>query len=98
MIENDPAPDPNDVREILRRNAERQRQCETMPPVDPRYKSPRYRRTRDALLAMLIVDTPLLFVAWRVGPGDPYAFVGTLAAVGLFTAWVSWKAWFLNTR
>ena len=89
-------PDPNDVRELLRRTAASQ-QANAAPMEVSKYKSRSRLRTRRALLALAVVDPPLLLIAWHVGPREPYAFVASLSTFALLTSWISWNAWFLNT-
>jgi hypothetical protein len=91
-----PGADPNDVRELLKRNVASEKATESQIDVS-NYKSRSRLRTRKALLALLLVDPPLLLLAWHAGPREPYAFVASLSAFALLTSWICWNAWFLNT-
>jgi len=91
-----PGADPNDARELLKRNVASQQAGEAQMDVS-KYKSHSRLRARKALLALLLVNPPLLLLAWHFGPREPYLFVASVSAFALFTSWICWNTWFLNT-
>jgi hypothetical protein len=87
---------PADVHAILRQNAEHdQRAGWYHVPVTRDRKA--LRRLVGYLVALLVIDVPLGWIAWGCGHTDPIPFVAALAGMGLFTGRLTWETWFLRT-
>lgn len=60
--------------------------------------SKRRRRVRNYWLALAAVDIPLgAFAVW-IGHGAAIPFVCAIAALAMFTSWLTWEAFFLRTH
>jgi len=85
-----------DVHGMLRANAERDLATGGYS-VKPGGGTRLRRRILAYCAALVAVDAPLSFVAWRSGHADPFPFVFSLAGIAYFTAQLTWEAWFLRT-
>jgi hypothetical protein len=86
----------NEVHDILRANAERDK-AHGWYRVKPGGAAKLRRRIMAYVGALVAVDAPLSYVAWRSGHADPFPFVFALAGIAYFTAQLTWEAWFLRT-
>jgi hypothetical protein len=85
-----------DVHEMLRTNTESEI-AKGGYRVKPGDGTRLRRRVLTYCAALVAVDAPLSFVAWRSGHADPVPFVFSLAGMAYFTAQLTWEAWFLRT-
>lgn len=85
-----------DVHAILRQNAERDQRAGWYHVPVTRDRKAR-RRLTGYLVALLVVDGPLGWIAWGCGHTDPIPFVAALSGIGLFTGRLTWETWFLRT-
>jgi hypothetical protein len=58
----------------------------------------RRRRVRNYWLLLAVVDLPLGWFAWKLGPGAAIPYVCALGGIGMFTAVLTWHTWFLRTE
>jgi hypothetical protein len=98
----DPAADPTgvvappDIPALLRQNAEHDRRAGWYHVPATRDAKQRRRLTR-YLVALVLVDLPLGWIAWGCGHTDPFPFVAALAGLALYTSRLTWETWFLRT-
>jgi hypothetical protein len=85
-----------DVHAILRQNAEHDQRAGWYHVPVTRDRKAR-RRLTEYVVALLVVDLPLAWIAWSCGPTDPLPFAVALAGMGLFTGRLTWETWFLRT-
>jgi hypothetical protein len=60
--------------------------------------SKRRRRVRNYWLALAAVDIPLGAFAFWIGHGAAIPFVCAIAALAMFTSWLTWETFFLRTH
>jgi len=87
----------NDVRSVLREEQARQEKAglfETGPLDD----SVRRRRLRRYGIVMGMTGISAGTIAVLTGPRDPLPFTLTVAAFGAFSAWLTWRTFFLRTH
>ncbi|MEO7412497.1 MAG: hypothetical protein ABIZ81_04000 [Opitutaceae bacterium] len=100
---NSPANRPNEVHAILQQNLERDH-AGSWYDVSLRPNLKRRRRIWAFWLALIAVDVPLGFLAWKLAAhvrhdqGAAIIFVFAIAGVAMFTAVVVWQTWFLRTE
>ena len=88
---------PNDVHALLQLNQKTDVAVgwfQFAPGSDERRK----RRLRFFWTALILVDGPLGYFAWRIGHENAVPFVFVVAGVAMFTAVLIWHSWFLNTE
>ena len=94
---NAPANVPNEVHAMLRLNQERDQAAgwyKVSLAPDPR----RIRRVRNFWIALVLVDAPLGALAWFIGHDAAIPFVCAVGGIGMFTAVLIWRTWFLRTE
>jgi hypothetical protein len=87
---------PVDVPAILRQNAEHDQRAGWYHVPVTRDRKAR-RRLGGYVVALLVVDGPLGWIAWGCGHTAPFPFIAALAGIGLFTGRLTWETWFLRT-
>ena len=87
----------NEVRDTLREEHERERKAGlfAMGPLDD---SVHRRRLRRYWLLMACINLPAGAIAVLTGPGNPFLFTFALAAIGYFSASLTWRTFWLRTR
>jgi hypothetical protein len=94
---NEVRPRANDVHGHLRENYQHDRAAGgyDLGPLDD--SKPR-RRIRNYCLAMLLINLPLGLAAASFGPGAPLPFVGSIGAMGMLSALLTWNTFFFRTH
>ena len=86
--------DPNDVYAVLQGN----RRVEKKQGLDEfEIKQIKSRRKRDYWLLMITVESTLAVVA-VLGHSNPFVLVGSVAAMGLFGASITWVMWQIMSK
>jgi hypothetical protein len=60
--------------------------------------SKRLRRIRNYWIAIVLFDTPFALFAFWIGHGAAIPFVCSIAAIALFTTYLTWQTFFLRTH
>jgi hypothetical protein len=87
----------NEVHTILRENLQRDIAAGhyDLGELDD---SKRRRRIRNYWLALVAFDGPFSLIAYSIGPGAAIPFVCSLAAIAMFTSYLTWHTFFLRTH
>ncbi len=87
----------NEIHEILRENLKRDIAAGAyeLGVLDD---SKRLRRIRNYWIAIVVFDTPFALFAYWIGHGAAIPFVCSIAAIALFTSYLTWQTFFLRTH
>ena len=86
----------NEVHDTLKSNYERDRATGAFHVVAGPNKK-RQREIRNYCIGIVVTNAGLGGFAWMIGPGAAIPFVCSLAAMGMITAVLTWRTFFLRT-